>query len=260
MTRLPLLGTAQRDTLLDPSGAGVPRRYVRGRVVWSAANGLAALNPDVSVSYIGRATSATIYDSRGVAITLAAAAAAFTSIDWNDTGARDCEGLLLSDEEALRFFDPVNGGGLWWPPGTALTRRFDWIHQDVDGPLWSFSDDDVEGAYLLLQDTGDGGVEWTHHNGSSAVTSSVAAAPGDRVSARSVLNVNGSVLLALSINGEDEVLGTPSAALTQADYWGEEWPCDRINELGTTTRGQQIARYSATYDGVLTRAELLERL
>lgn len=263
MSRYPLLGTAQRDAVLDPTTSAGARRRVLARHIWRASDGvLTPLNPELAVQYVGRSTAATIHDSRGVSGSLAAAAAAWTSIDWDGDGQREADGLVLGDEEALRYFDPANSG-LYWPM-TAFTLRHDWIETgaaDVpDAPYWSFSPDDLVGAYVALVGTGAGEVEFQHFNGDDIATCALPVSAGDRCSARAQFRADGSVFLALVINGGDEVLGDASAPLAVASYWGSGTELVRINELGDTSRGQQIAKYSAVYDGLLSRSELLERL
>lgn len=259
--RYPVLGSRQPDARFD----GLPRRLrTRSLWCWRAWDGLlTSLNEGMGVQYLGRSTTATIYDSRGTSGALVAAEPAFSSIDWDGDGVREEDALLLSDEEALRYRDPVSGQLVW--SMDAKTLRLDFLelgNAEVDGaPYWSFSTSDVAGAYLALLGDGAGNVLFEHYNGTSSVTSSAPVLTGDRVSARAEFRDDGSVQLGLVRNGGTEVLGAASAALEPATVWGDGGATLlRVNELGSTLRGVMGLRYGAVFGGVVPRTTLLELL
>lgn len=262
MTHRPLLGSHQLETRTD---GGPPLLRVRALVLWRANDGsLLPRNEALSTDYVGRSTSATIFDTDGTSGPLAASEPAFTSVDWDLDGAREADALLLSTEEALRIYDRTTGR-LRWDMGPK-TLRYDWIEtgaaEITDAPLWSFTTDDTAGAYLALLGTGTGGVAFEHHNATSSVVSTVPVSAGDCCSLRAVLHPDGSVEAALTRNGAArELLGERSDALALADEWGDGGStlC-RVNESGDSTRGTQLARYLAVYGAVLTRKQLLEVL
>jgi hypothetical protein len=261
MSRIPLLGTQQLDARLD----GTPHR-VRSRALWSwrAWDGLLApLTEGLSVAYRGRTSAATVHATDGTAGTLAASAPAWTSIDWDGDGSREDDGLLLSAEEALRYYDATTGR-VRLAMG-ALTLRLDGIESGnattSDAPYWSLTTDAITGAYLALLGTGSGEMQFVHYNGSSTVASALPVVLGNRFSARARLLATGAVQLALVRNGGAEVVGTTSSANALAAEWGGgDAAMIRLNERGNSVRGSGIVRYAALFAGSLTRAQLLEAL
>ena len=264
MTRIPLFGSEPADPRI-----GAPRVRTRSLWCWRAWDGqLAPLNEGLSVAYRGRTSAATIHASDGTSGTLAAAAAAFTAIDWDGDGVREEDALLLSDEEALRYFD-ASTGGLWWDMGPKVLR-LDGVELgnavDEDAPYWSFTTDDIAGAYLAVLGAGDlgdgvGGIRLRHHNGTSAVESVLPLPASARFSLRGLYHADGAVQIGLVVNGAAEVLGLKSAALTPAASWGAGGtPQLRVNEIGTATRGTFALRYGAVFGGLATRPQLLEVL
>lgn len=263
MVYRPLLGAAQADARFDGSA---PRLTVRGLVVWRSADGeLLPRNEGVSVAYLGRSSAATIRASDGTTGLLAAAEPAFTSIDWDGDGVYEADALRLSDEESLRFFDPVLDG-LLWTPGP-LTLRHDWIEigsADVaDAPYWSFTVDDATGAWLALRGTGSGAVRFEHCNGEDVVSSAVPVSLGDRCSLRQVLHPDGRVEVGLLRNGATrELLGAASDPLALAAAWGDgsALPSLRLNGFGDSVQGAQELVHHAVYGAALARAPLMESL
>jgi hypothetical protein len=271
--RYPILGSAQRDArALDEPLA------LRVQALWyfRAAGGvLAPLNTGMQVDYLGRSAPATIYASDGTSGNLASAAPAFTSIPWATAGVRDDEGLLLSPEEALRYYDAATGE-LQLVPGP-LTILHEWISvqvADVDqAPLLTFTPDDASNpapAFGLFETVADAGatryVTLAHDNATVIVTARTDLALGDRGSLVAWLHADGSVESDLLINGATTVVGDRSAANALEPAWGVAGTCKiRLNEWcdsdgDTGTRATQIVRRSAIYGGIATRAQLAEML
>ncbi len=260
MSRIPLLGSQQLDARLDGSQ---PRVRVLGLLVWRSHDGLLLpLNEGISADYRGRSEVATIYDSLGTSGSLVASLPAFTSVDWDRDGTREEDALLLSDEEAIRFYD-ANTSRLRWTT-RAKVIRFDWLQQgtlEENQPLFSFTRDSAAGAYFGLFGNADGEAEFRHYNGTSMVTASRAVADGDRCSVRAQLFDSGAVQLGLVKNGGSESVSAKSAALAPADEWGNAGATQfRLNEFGNTVRGTTLVRYCAVYGGTATRKQLLEVL
>ena len=262
MSRIPPLGTEQLDARFDGTP---PRLRTRALWAWRASDGLLApLNEAMSVAYRGRSSAATIHGSDGASGTLAAAAPAFTSIDWDLDGTREEDGLLMSPEEALRYYDATSNR-LQLPLG-AMTLRLEGIelgNAATDGePYWSYTTDAATGAYLAVLGTGGaGGIAVHHYNGSATRVASLPLAAGDRFSARAMVHADGGVQLGLVRNGGSEALSAREAALAFAAAWGAGGATQiRWNEFGNSNRGTLIARYGALYAGVLPRRTLLEVL
>lgn len=264
MSRIPILGSHQVGARFD----GAPPR-VRTRSLWCMRpfDGLLSpLNPGMAVAYVGRTEQAIIHDSDGVSGVLPAAEPAFTSIDWDGDGQREEDGLLLSSEEALRYFDPESER-LVWDTGPKLIR-LDEIETGnalvEDTPYWSFTTDSATGAYLAVLGTGDlgggvGGIALHHYNGTSTVVAQLPLATADRFSMRGLFLQNGAVQIGLVRNAGSEVVSAPSAALLPASTWGDGGATQcRLNELGDASRGSGIVRYAAVFGGTGTRRQMLE--
>lgn len=261
MSRIPLLGTAQLDARFDGSP---PRVRSLALWTWRAWDGqLAPLTEGLSVAYRGRTAAATIHASDGTSGTLAASAAAFTSIDWDGDGVREEDGLLLSAEEALRYYDATTGRVRL--PVSPLTLRLDGVETgnaaSADAPYWSLTTDAITGAYLALLGTGGGEIALVHHNGTSSVSAALPVAPGNRFSARALLLASGAVQLGLVRNGATEAVSAASAPLALAAEWGGGNAVQiRLNERGNSARGTGLVRCGALFAGTLTRRQLLEVL
>jgi hypothetical protein len=93
--------------------------------------------------------------------------------------------------------------------------------------------DAVSGARLFIQSNGTHYV-LSHHNGTSAVTSTAAAAPtaGQLVELVATFNADGSVQLTQAINAGNPASATASAAHTPAAAWGATTKL-RANSTGT---------------------------
>lgn len=219
---------------------------------WVAVDGrLDARTSDLAVDYRRRTTAATIDASDGTSGTINQALPAFTAIDWNNDGVREEQGLKTSTSEAWRYVDARTGAIAW--PTTPLTLRYEWIHVG-DGVLWSLTNDAASGAGLLLTVVG-GMVHWEHRNGSGAESSEVAVSVGDRCSARALLYPDGSVQLGLVIGDASELDGGQSDPLLPATDYAAGSKV-RINEVGDTSRGVQVARLCQVFGGLWSRAEI----
>lgn len=267
MTLIPPLGSEQTDVKYD---GRQPTLRSRSRWGWRACDGVASpLNPGMRALYAGRTVAATIHDSDGVSGTIPTADLAFTSTDWDGDTVREEDTLLLSAEEALIYNDP-HTDRLHWDNGP-LTLRYEWVHLGP-GPLWSFCAESGLGAWLRLAgELDDAGGEdvhtivWTHDNDTSAVTSVVPVAIGDRCSAICHLHADGRVQLELVRNGASAVRGDRSAALAILGVWGNGGTtCVRVNEWidaeGEPVRGTQQWRTGFVFGGVLPRRRVLELL
>lgn len=87
--------------------------------------------------------------------------------------------------------------------------------------LWSITNDAVSGARLLVDSTGTY-YRLRHHNGSTEITCTLAAAPaiGDRVRMYGFLNANGSIQLWQSINEAAFTTASNASANALASGWG----------------------------------------
>lgn len=259
MSRIPILGSEQLDARFD---GAPPRLRTRSLWCWRARDGLLApLNERMSVAYRGRSSAATIHASNGTSGTLAASAPAFTSVDWDGDGVREEDALQLSDEEALRYYDATTERLVWTMAAKVL--RLDWIELGTagvsDAPYWSFTTDEIDGAYLAILGSGTGDVQLHHYNGTSTVVSELPVTTGNKCSLRAQYFADGAVQIGLVRNGGAEVLSTKSAALTPAAVWGDGGDTMvRVNEIGDGIRGELQLRHGAVYGGVATRRELLE--
>jgi hypothetical protein len=260
MSRIPILGSQQLDVRMDGSA---PRLRTKSLLCWRSWDGrILPVNDGISCGYLGRSTTATIYDSYGTSGALVASALAFSCVDWDGDGVREEDALLLSDEEALRFYD-ANTNRLTWKTD-AKVIRLDWLQVGdivADQPLFTFTRDNGTGAYFGLFGGPDGTVQFRHYNGTSTVTSERPVFDGDRCSARALLFSSGAVQLGLVRNGSAESVGTKSSALEPAADWGNGGATvARLNEFGDSDRGTMLARYLAVYGGNATRKQLLEVL
>ncbi len=261
MSRIPILGSAQLDARLDGTP---PRLRTRSLLCVRAWDGIIApLNEGMSVDYLGRSTTATIYASDGTSGALVASAPAFSSEDWDGDAIREEDALVLSDEEALRYYDASSEQLLW--DTTAKVIRLDGYERGnsmVDGaPYFSFTNDAASGAYLAVLGSGDGKIGLHHYNGTSTVVSELPVFDGDRFSFIGQYSDNGSVRVRLVRNGGSDSVGALSAALLPETVWGGGAGVKaRINEFGDALRGEQALRYLAVYGGTATRQQLLEVL
>jgi hypothetical protein len=260
MTWRPPLGVEQVDVQWDGTQ---PRVRTRSRWCWRAFDGLLLpLNWGMSVEYEPRTAPATIYASDGTSGSLPTAAAAFSSTDWNGDGVREEDTLILSPEEALRYFD-LHTERLHWSDGP-ITLRYDWVHVGA-GPLWSYCADSGLGSWIKLEADDEHVVTWSHYNGTAAVTSARSVNVGERCSALAHLHANGAVQLEMVRNAGAPSRGERSAANAIAEVWGgggntrvrvNEW----IDAEGEPVRGEQQLRCGYVFDGILARRPAQERL
>lgn len=254
----PLFGVQQTDARLD----GQPRLATSS--LWCARASdclITPLNEGLSVAYRGRSNAATIYASDGTSGLLAAAEPAFSCEDWDGDTIREELLLLLSTQEAVRYYDATSGR--LDLPMIDLTLRLDFTElgnaTTADAPYWSYTPDTISGRRIEVVGDGGGNVVARHHDGSAFRTSSVAVSTGNRCSLRAVFFADGSVQAAMVVNGGAEVTAAKSATLTPV-----AWPAGntriRLNERGNGSRGTQAFRYGALYGGALSRRVLLERL
>ncbi len=261
MSRIPILGSQQTDVRMDGTP---PRVRTRSLLCFRAWDGtLAPLNEGISVAYLGRTVATNIFASDGTEAPLVASAPAFSSIDWDADGVREDDALLMSEEEALRYFDATTEQ-LEWDTGPKVFR-VDGIEIGnalVDGaPYFSLTNDDASGAWLAVLGSGDGRIGLHHHNGIAETVSQLAIAPGARFSLRALLHADGSVEVGLLQNAGAEVGGTRSGAIAPAAEWGGGAGVQaRLNEWGAEIRGTQSLRYFAAFNGTATRTQLLEVL
>lgn len=261
MSRIPILGSPQIDSRLDGTP---PRVRTRSLLCWRAWDGiLSPLNEGMSVAYLGRSATATIYASDGTSGALVASAPAFSSEDWDGDGAREEDALVLSMAEALRYYDASSGQLLW--DTTAKVIRIEGYERGnalVDGaPYFSFTNDAASGAYLAVLGSGDGKIGLHHYNGTSTMVSELPIADGDRYSLIGQYANNGSVRIRLMRNGGADVVGALSDALLPETVWGGGSGVKaRINEFGNAVRGVQALRYLAVFGGTATRQQIMEVL
>jgi hypothetical protein len=253
---LPLLGTDQGALPFDGFAP-----FVRSRALqhWRNADGGLAPLTRQTATLTPRSGTAAVFDSNGAAVTVPAIVPAWCAVDWSGGGTRDELVLQLNDEEMLIFSD-VDAGALYWPV-MAVTVLHEFVFT-ANGPLWSHTNDGATGAYLKLEATA-GAVVFTHHNGTSAVTSTAGSGlvAGDRASVVATMATSGAVQARLIKNGGAESVGGASDAHTPAAVWGGgAGVVARINGFGSAVFGEQSVRTSAVFPGVATRAAVLGAL
>lgn len=132
------------------------------------------------------------------------------------------------------------------------------------GVLWSICKYDGTGARLYVK-RGTTGYQFGHHNGTSAVTSEVAAFPAfnQKVRLRLIFNADGSVQLGQSLDEGSESVASASSANTPAATWATDSDasgrvCMWVNGLGKTNPASAIAlRRITAAAGLKTLTELL---
>lgn len=276
MSRLPITGALQRDARAPDA---LPRIASSALLGWRASDGLLLpLQDGIAATYRQRTIAATIVAHDGTSGLLAAAAPAFTAIDWDGDGVLESEALLCSPENAVRWHAPTGAGLLL--PVASLTLRHEWIELGAaasGGPLWSLSDDAIAGGALVLEGTGANGLQFRVTNGSTtavaALTLPEAIASGDRIAARATLVITGTdarVQLALvrvrpgvlapAAVGDvgwtqaPETISALSAAIAAPAAWGTSGGVRaRLNERGAASRGVQAVHASFLYPGVRAR-------
>ena len=261
MSRIPILGSQQLDARLDGTPPRVRTRSLLCMRAWDGI--LSPLNEGMSVDYLGRSATATIYASDGTSGALVASAPAFSSEDWDGDGAREEDALLLSIAESLRYHDASSAQLLWTM--TAKVFRLDGYERGnalvAGAPYFSFTNAAASGAYLAIRGSGDGKIGLHHHNGTATVVSELPVTAGDRFSLLGQYFDDGSVQVRLVRNGGTDVVGTRSAALLPETVWGGGSGVQaRVNEFGAALRGVQALRYLAVYGGTATRQQIMEVL
>lgn len=261
MSRIPILGSPQIDARLDGTPPRVRTRSLLCVRAWDGV--LAPLNEGMSVDYLGRSATATIYASDGTSGALVASAPAFSSEDWDGDGVREEDALVLSAEEALRYYDASSNQLLW--DTTAKVIRIDGYERGnalvAGAPYFSFTNNTASGAYLAVLGSGDGKIGLRHYNGTSTVVSELPIANGDRYSLIGQYANNGSVRVRMIRNGGAEVVGALSDPLLPETVWGGGAGVKaRINECGVPVRGVQALRYLAVFGGTATRQQITEVL
>lgn len=204
---------------------GLVERRSRIAFHW-AAHRHSLISIDGRVPTHTRPATAAPGDSSGVARTVVAHQPAWDNIDWDGDATRDTPALLLGPNDKI----------FWAYPQVPrlLTAYLEFVENGTlaiaSAALLYFGNAGNTGARLWTDSTGSF-YRVRHHNGTTEVTSTLAAAPtsGQRVVLRAVLFADGSVQLHQSINGAAETSAAASGANTLAAAWS-----DTRLYLGTT--------------------------
>lgn len=165
-----------------------------------------------------RTTTATPADFNGTTRTVVHSQPSWQHEDWDGDSTRETPTLLLGANDKLVY-------SFLMPP-QALTLYVEFVER---GAISVASDAIVylgnagnTGARLWIDSTGTY-YRLRHHNGSTEVTVTLAAAPtaGQRVALRGILASDGKITLHQSINGAAESSTSASAANTLASAWSD---------------------------------------
>lgn len=191
------------------------------------------------VPTFSRAATATTTDSKGTNFTAAQHMAAWQARDWDRDSIIEQMGLLLGTSDRLSY------------PMDSRPLAFAWWHEFIQVgampsagvALWSITNDAVSGARLVVDSSG---TFWrvTHHNGSAAVTVTLAAAPasGDSVIHWGYAYADGSVQMWQTINFAAATNTARSSANAFAAQWGSGTARLRIGASGTGNYGAQYLK------------------
>jgi hypothetical protein len=179
-----------------------------------------------------RAATAAPLDVTGTARTVQNHQPAFEMIDLDGDAARETPALLLGTSDKI-----------WWPFDLlpqALTVYLEFIEKgaatNLDDSVCYIGNAGNTGARLWVDSTGSF-YRARHDNGTSDVTSTLAAAPstGQRVALRVTLDSSGRVQIHQSINGAAETSASQSGTNALAAAWG----ASRLyaNSTGDTNAG-----------------------
>ena len=180
----------------------------------------------------GRTTTATPLDVNGVARTVNHSQVAWEQVDFDGDAVRETPAWLLGANDSLYF--------AFYPLPQAMTVYVEFVEKGTisgasDAVIY-FGNDGNTGARLWFDSTGTF-YRLRHHNGTTEVTSTLAAAPsvGNRVALRGVLDSSGRVQIHQSINGAAETSASQSGTNSLAAAWSDT----RLyaNSTGATNQG-----------------------
>jgi len=200
---------------------------------------------------MARATTAAPVDYNAVARTVPRDRPAWQHEDWDGDATRDTLALLLGTSDLLYWPVPVLPA--------AMTGYLEFVQVGAvpaaSSCIWYLGNSGNTGARFWIDSSG---TYWrlNHHNGTSSVTSTLAAAPasGNRVALRFTITSAGVIQLHQSVNGAAESSATASGSLALASAWGDT----RLygNSTGATNGAAvSIIRSRLAY-GSLTAAEM----
>lgn len=165
-----------------------------------------------------RAATATPADYYGTTRTIVHSAAPWQHEDWDGDSTRDTPTLLMGGSNKLYWSLPLLP--------TAVTLYVEFVERGAvavaSAAVAYVGNAGNTGARLWIDSTGTY-YRVRHHNGTSEVTATLAAAPsaGNRVALRATLASDGKVQLHQSINGAAESSTSASSALTLAAAWSD---------------------------------------
>jgi hypothetical protein len=198
-----------------------------------------------------RATTATPADGNGTTRTVVHSQPAWQLEDWDGDATREAAALLLGTSDLTYWPVPV------LPAAVTVYLEFVQVGAvpAVSGTIWYLGNSGNTGARLWIDSSG---TFWRvrHHNGTTEVTSTLAAAPasGNRVALRATLSSTGVVQIHQSINGAAETSATASGTNTLAAAWSDT----RLyaNSTGATNAAAiSVIRSRLAYGG-LTAAQM----
>ena len=200
---------------------------------------------------LARTTTATPLDLSGTSRTVVHSQPAWQHEDWDGDATRDTPALLLGTSDTVYWNVPLLPA--------AVTVYLEFVQQgsmpSASGTIWYLGNAGNTGARLWIDSTGTY-YRANHHNGTSSVTSTLAAAPttGQRVALRMTLKSDGKVQLHQSINGAAESSASESGTLTLAAAWGDT----RLygNSTGSTNAAAISVIRNRVARGALTAAQM----
>lgn len=199
-----------------------------------------------------RATTASPVDANGTSRTVTHSQPAWDIVDWDGDATRETPALRLGASDSIYH-------STYAASPTALT----WYVEFVENGSVAIASAGVvyignagnTGARLWIDSTGTY-YRVRHHNGTSEVTSTLAAAPtsGQRVALRATLASTGAVQIHQSINGAAETSASASGTNTLTSDWG--YPSLYFNSTGDTNKGANLFVRVKIHHGSYTAAQM----
>lgn len=203
-----------------------------------------------------RAATATAVDDVGTSGTVFHSQPAWERVDTDADAIRDRMALKLGADLLSWPFQPTPA---------AMAGIVEFIERGTvgvaDAGLFYLGNDGVTGARLYIESTGTV-YRLVYHDGSTAVTSALAAAPstGDLVRLQWTIGAGGIVQLSQSIAGAAWTTAAASAAQALPATWGAGAAKLRLNSVGTGNPGTMAALGCILDLGAARRTEHLQAL
>lgn len=209
------------------------------------------------VGTLVRTSGGAATDDHGSSLTLPHSMARWERVDSDADAVRDRAGLRLEVDLLSWPFQPAPA---------AMAFLFEGIEDSTAATsgagLVYLGNDAVSGGRLFVSATAGGFYQLTHHNGTSPVTSAMAAAPsaGQRFRLYGTISATGVVQLSQQIASGAWSTAAASGTLALASSWGAGSAKLRLNSVGTASPGEQVALGLVVDLGAPSRDDLLQAL